>query len=84
MVTLEALILIVNSCVLVLAIMDNQDNQKESVREALGSVILYSSMVFSTSSLLFLGLKAMVGVRKLRAEYKLMRAEGKTLRDGWF
>jgi len=66
MATLEGIILVVNCCVLALAIMDEIEDNNENVRAVFGEIIIYSSMVFSMSAIVFVAIKLIVGIQNIR------------------
>lgn len=78
----EIIILTANICALIICVMDKQGTQNLSVRNILGEIIIYSSIVLSLASPVFLALKLIVMSYQMyvarKAAQKLQRIQNVT------
>lgn len=81
MATFEILILSLNTCVLVLAIMDNQGEEEIDTRELIGDVIININLAFSGFAMFYIVLKIALAARKA---YKSSTSKTNKSHNGWF
>ena len=71
--TYETIILIINICVLVLAIMDSNNEQNQQKRELVGDIIIYCNIAFSAAVIFYICLKLVLGIISV---YKIYKTQG--------
>ena len=70
LITYELIILIINLCVLALAIMDHNDDQDQEKRDLLANIIIYCNIAFSAAVIFYICIKLILGIRQVYKIYK--------------
>jgi len=72
----EVLLLIVNICVFVLAVYDALESENEDSREKFGEVIIKISLIFGFTTLVFMGVQAVLMLIDIHQGIQAYRAKG--------
>jgi len=72
----ELLLMVLSICILILALMDQQGTDNQTMRINLGEAIIFVIKAFNWAVIAFLGLYILLGIRFLWKKYKHLEAKG--------